>query len=726
MLNESVPHDQEQDKDRQAHDLGQPEPATVATVEGKANGRPSVVADPVQLEQTCKKLSIATPTRCNIFYATFLDLASQAQPVYGPGSPHYQGPPEANGAVLNAYGLPLTDPSGPVAHEQQAILDLIHLDVLGHYPADQSVDVYSRSRRQVYHIGSVTHLGYPTVVLITGDAGIERVHQGKEHIPNKTTMDEVRRAIGYFGGRVSLVDAQPVGLGIWNADGHVTLISGGRAAVLQNGKLEEVNIPRVGAQILDFSSPEAWTDFTRLQGYLELAQGSAWCRDVLQEVETLFKLFAWKGERCAAVATGVVLATWVQTLLPYRPEVVVAGPANSGKSTLFDTFLTGLYGKLAFYNDKPTEAGIRQRLTNKSLIILCDEFENDENRQRCLNLFRASTRGSEVYRGTSDQKGRRFIMRHLPWMAAIETGMSDEADRSRAIVLDMARITPEQQDKFRLPSMSDLADLGQRLLAVALRHYQRAVTLFEELKRQRFNGVHGRVVENYSVATAFHAAVEGLKLDQAKDWLKTVLQGSGQGEEGDVPLDEQMLLADILGSHLDVGHGQRRSVGEVLSHQTLYQDYCQELARHGVGLVPEKTHRQAGPKPTTLPQLPRLFFHPVTVKRYLLRGTRWEEKDIGQMLLRLEHAERDKTRLVGSEIRGVSLPRPRTQDEEEDGAKAAQKDEALAAAQGAPQGEDASSPSPEQGSGPEASEKEEVCVAGGEAPPWVKDELDIT
>jgi ABC-type uncharacterized transport system YnjBCD ATPase subunit len=63
------------------------------------------------------------------------------------------------------------------------------------------------------------------------------------------------------------------------------------------------------------------------------------------------------------VAACLAACSWVQTLWPWRPEVAVTGPSDSGKSTLFQ-FIKRFFGRLSEFFDKPTEAAIRQLVTH--------------------------------------------------------------------------------------------------------------------------------------------------------------------------------------------------------------------------------------------------------------------------------------------------------------------------------------------------------------------------
>jgi hypothetical protein len=574
----------------------------------------------------------------------------------GISHPTNGSPPAAPTGPTTSPTGPTTSPTGPIAVvsgpyiEQRAVLDLIKLEALGHYP-DGSIDIFSQERRQVNRIPKIARLAYPELVLFCGEVILNTVHAGTEIVSGRKTMEEVRNAIAFFGGLVSLVDANPVGQGVWLADDQITIISGGQAAVFDPvaNTLTQTFIPRVGRQILDFATTEEWCDFTELKNYLDLSLQPSECQAWLQEAIGLFSRWYWKHPIDATVATCLATATWIQTLLHWRPEITVAGSSNSGKTTFFDSLLTRLYGHMACQSDQPTEAALRQAIRNTSVAIIVDEFEKSEHRQRILNLFRSSSRGAIVRRGTADQHGKRFIIRHIPWFSAIESGLQDEADRNRFIILDMLRPPVTAQGKISLPAADRIQDLGLRLLAIALRHARTINDLFLFLKTQHFPGVNGRVVESYAIPAAVLAAVRQTDQPGALAILSSFLQGKEFARQG--LADEQALIRAIMESHFDQGT-RRRSIGEALSNESTFSECRKAIERHGVALI----CNQQGPRKWGLSSSHFLAFNITSIQRHLLKGTRWEDLDVGQILERLPGAHWKSCSIAARRVTCLCLP----------------------------------------------------------------------
>jgi hypothetical protein len=236
------------------------------------------------------------------------------------------------------------------------------------------------------------------------------VHDGKDQVEGKVTMEEVRRSIALLASDVDLAEVGTLGQGVWPAGAHapgkLVLVNGGEAGLYDpdRNELGTVTAPRLGGQtIIDFTATRPWADFAALRGLLEKAADLAWCRSVLEEAHAVFRLWNWKHPQDAWTTPLLVACTFVQTVWPWRPEVAVTGPSDCGKSTLLGV-LKALFGRLSFYSSKPTEAGIRQRVRNNACAIMVDEFENDGKRQAVLELFRTTSQGgAELVRAAAQR-----------------------------------------------------------------------------------------------------------------------------------------------------------------------------------------------------------------------------------------------------------------------------------------------------------------------------------
>lgn len=321
-------------------------------------------------------------------------------------------------------------------------------------------------------------------------------------------------------------------------------------------------------------------------------------------------------------------------------------------STIANT-LSLMFGGLNMYVQKPTEAGLRQHMGNTAKAVLIDEFENDSHRQKILEMLRTTSQGGDVIRGTSDQKGKAFRIKHIPWMMAIESGLTKAADRNRFIVLDLQSLSSRVRGKLRLPSEFKLKEMGVNLCAVALRYMDEAMSIFAHLKGvESFDGVHGRVIESFSVPASLYAAIKGDSGDGAVRRLGELLADRMSiGRQGGG--DETDLMKTILDSTFQAGSGLPPvSVSEVISDPDTYLSHHTTLESQGVAM----TEGRPGIRRPVLEGKKFIFMDLDKVKRYLLRGTPWWNMDCEQLLLRLKGASRQQRKMGSQRIWGIELP----------------------------------------------------------------------
>jgi hypothetical protein len=557
--------------------------------------------------------------------------------------------------TTGAGGLPTgAVPLSRQGRDADSLLDLVGIDVLGEYTSDKSkIDVYSRFCQKVVPIDSIDHFSYRKLIQMCGDAAFMHIHDGRDPVEGKHTMEEVRQAVAFRAGETDLSRVGMLGQGIWKTDTHFVIVNGGTAAIYDRKThvMARITNPRLGRHtIVDLSATESWVDFAVLNDLVAKASDPAWAMAALQEAATIFSNWNWKHPQDAWTTALLVASTFVQTTLAWRPEVAITGPSDCGKSTLMGV-LTSMFGKLNLYVQKPTEAGLRQHMSNTARAVLIDEFENDLHRQKILELLRVTSQGGTVIRGSSDQKGKTFQICHLPWMAAIESGLVKAADRNRFIILDLQAIPPRNRGKVTLPGELVLNDLGLKLCAVALRYSEEASRIFKDLKGTNFEGIHGRVVESFSVPASLRAAIGGCDKASAVRGLgelladRSSISRQGGGDEAD-------LMKTILDSTFHVGNGQAPvSVSVVISDTESYMRYSETLESQGIAM----TEGRPGVRRPVLEGKKYVFLDMEKVKRFLLKGTSWYPLDCEQLLLRLPGAKRAQRMLGRQRIWGLEL-----------------------------------------------------------------------
>jgi len=147
-----------------------------------------------------------------------------------------------------------------------------------------------------------------------------------------------------------------------------------------------------------------------------------------------------------------ILVGWM-TVAPFGGAVKwksygwLVGPTGAGKTHILSRIVNPLcadrYG--IFARGSSTPAGIRNKLSNNSILTVIDEMESDvktiaDKIDEILRIFRegSSDSGAVTLHGTSDGEGREWIVQSMALFASIGASMNHGADKNRftQIVLD--------------------------------------------------------------------------------------------------------------------------------------------------------------------------------------------------------------------------------------------------------------------------------------------------
>lgn len=554
-------------------------------------------------------------------------------------------------------GQPAPGQPAPVdiLSEDRKICEELGFDVLGE-TADGGIKIFSR------HFGKTTILQRIVFQQITdllqkiGPVIREKVHPGKDDIPGMYRLQRVQEAIALLGGSEAAGEEKELGQGAWRAKDDLIVLVNPKVSAAWNGRaLDPIRTPRLGDLTInmDLAANLKWFDHEKLSGYLARAADPKWSEDTIAEVADIFRKWNWRAttmDAAAELVAGLILCTFVESVWTWRPLVAITAESDSGKSLFFET-LASIFGPIALLNAKSTEAGIRQSVGQHAKAILCDEFESDSHREKILEFFRTASRGSQTLRGTSSQQAQRYGLKHIPWCAAVGIKLDRAPDRNRFIFLEFQPVPKERRGKVDLPTEAELTDLGQRLLAIAVRHVVAADKLAVKLRNTQIEGVHGRVVESYSTPAAMLATAIGLDEEHAANLIRTLVAKTEQ-DQGSATKDQTELLGDILSSEIFLDRGARATVAQVLISPDSYLGGWDALERSGIRPIGKVgTDAFAHELYRT-----HLFVAPGAMRRYLLKGTRWALEPLDQILLRLEGAERGQHQVGGHRPRGVVIP----------------------------------------------------------------------
>ncbi len=530
------------------------------------------------------------------------------------------------------------------------ITSALQIDVLGTH-SDGAIEVYSMFLRRTVVVRGHDRLRYPEMLRLFGTPARKVVTVANEDVVGMHSVSDVRNALGHLASIRVISDETKRGFGCWpngSAD-SVVLVNLGEGLHFSAAGVERIEHPRYDNMLLDFSSSQKpWYDYENLVDLLRQAESIEWRQGVADDLADLFRRWRWGGKTDVLIVTGLIFSTWIQTLWPWRPRIDMLGATNSGK-TLFCEALMGLFHNMTISTYDTTAAGLRQEMRKSAMVVLIDEVDTKNRKEaqkqrEILKMLRSASRssGARAIRGTPGGEATSFTLHHLCWLAGISLPYEDQADRNRALILNLLPAAPEMQNKLRLPPVGDLNRLGQRSLAAALSVAQEARQRAIDLKDTRIEGADPRQVESYAVPAGMLSAVSGMNSEEAVGLLRQMLDDACNSDEA-IEADEAVLMKCILGASVQLGP-HRMTVGQVIEHlgtagPANRQEWLDALAGTGIRI-------DGGARPTIM-----LQYQQVSSK--LLRGSRWEGQEISQYLRRIEGAEPTRQRVGGVHGRGI-------------------------------------------------------------------------
>lgn len=556
-------------------------------------------------------------------------------------------------------------PTDAAIIEEKRVVDAIQIDVLGKLGENGAL-IFSKFHKRTERIHDVSKLTFPHLLEVGGPPVKARVMKGmKDDLPGMYSLEDVKESIALLAGYRPIGETMGLGAGCWQGmneagdhDDSIVLVGAREAAeITAAGEMTRITYPRCRGHLLEFDTGDiGWYDFCSLQdAYNAMRANPDLAKITKNDLINLWSKWRWKFPQVSPIVmAGLCLATWVQTLWDWRPQIAMLGPSQAGK-TIACNALAGMFGPLCKKSSGSTAAGIRQTIKTSAKVILCDEFEYSKYRQEILEMLRAAGRGDAIFRGTTGQQAKAFSLRHMVWVAAIEVGLTREADKNRFVMLELDRPQKEKRGKLILPTTAELQDLGMRSLAAALIHIGRAKEIAAGLKDTRVEGVDGRIVESYAVPTAILAAIEGFDIAASRELLVDMLTQLRIGESGEAR-DESALMDAILHAHIFV-HRESWAVSQVIESVVEKKDgwrtCAAALEKNGLKVDIFGDGKKV---PADRVNEPCLVIAPKEVARHILKGTHWADQSIDQILTRVEGAIEDRKRVAGHRVNCVMLP----------------------------------------------------------------------
>ena len=531
----------------------------------------------------------------------------------------------------------------------QSMLKQMGIEVIGELEDasryNNRIYIFSQELGKRSEIPQISKITRADLIQKVGPHIREYVKHGNDDVaPGKVHLWQVKEAIAAIASTTPLKVEQTIGPGCWEVDGKIYLVGNRDVAIWDGDSLQlSKSIHSIGGKLVEHSH-ESWYSFKQLNEFVKESDSQEWCTSAIEESNALFRKWGnWKHYRNAEITTALVAVSWLQTVWKWRPVVAVTGPSNCGKSTLLAECLPPMFGALSLdFECRVTEAAVRNLLQCSAMILILDEFEKTKDRDRIVQeIFRTTTRGGRSGRGTADQRGKIFGLRHIPWTGAIKIKMDDAADRSRYVILEMESVPVGQASSLCLPSTQELHRLGLKLLAVSLRHWKRIIALQQWLKQQPIEGYYQRIVESYGLIAGLFGAVYGLDEQGTMEVLLDYLKHRDFADQSEFQFQE--FFRGMVTQEVMLPRGERAIVAELLRSPLNGSDFEAAKVLERIGI---KRLRKAGGT--------ELFFSHELIAKNLMRGDT-QGSDVRQVFKHCSDAIESKQRISQHNARGFRM-----------------------------------------------------------------------
>ncbi len=307
----------------------------------------------------------------------------------------------------------------------------------------------------------------------------------------------------------------------------------------------------------------------------------------------LCKRFTWERGLYAELLAGWMVIAPLCGVMPWRPHILVTGPAGSGKSTVSDSVIRPVVGPAAICcMGNTTEAGLRGEAGSDARPVLFDEAESggesSKRMQAVLELARQSSSdiGYSILKGSQSGKSVKYQPRMCFCFSSIGAAATQQADTDRITVLSLKKDQrPDHVDRYEkikksiaeLPTpeyCQALRSRGYSLIPVILDNYRTFSRLLAiRFSSQRTGDQYGSILAgSYSLRSRNVVDdVTAQAFIDSLDWGESIQDSSSH--------DEIQCLRVILQHQIRVDNNQSITVGELLETSILQSNQHCEAAR---------------------------------------------------------------------------------------------------------------------------------------------------
>lgn len=500
--------------------------------------------------------------------------------------------------------------------------------------------VFQANDIQKIHIVNIKDLTMEKFVQIGGQEVKERVvrtideasQDGKVHLYDlrKQYILQARTtqlgALRWFGQGINALDS-----------GRLLIVNGNESYIWDGKRIESYSSSLLERRLISRKAYARWIDMDRLGKRLS-EMSLLEMRKVQEELMTWIRQWHFAGRFDHELIVGFLLASIVQNLWTWRPQLWVTGPQGSGKTMLLN-FIEEIGGHLArrFEGASTSEPGFRQGIGDDMVIGMIDEFEKSPARDQIISYLRTAGRGGVIYKGSASQQDpREYFLKHMIMVASIETGLVRAAERTRYITVETVK-DPERKPVF--PQVREMERLRIDVFAAAIWASIKCRDLVADMAR--IKGFDGRLVESYAVPYSMHSVTDEDPARSLTDYVSVTLNQEDLAA-GDIQEDEDRLLDDILSSTIrvaadDLGSTVYTDRSIMWCLQSASTFHREDAAACGVWALADGA----------------LFLATDIIKRKLLRDTPWKDLNITGILRRLQGAERHRVKRNSKFYKGI-------------------------------------------------------------------------
>lgn len=173
----------------------------------------------------------------------------------------------------------------------------------------------------------------------------------------------------------------------------------------------------------------------------------------------------WVDHFAPKLLLGWIAESFVGGALDWRGVIWINGDAGTGKSSITEKMLSGLFGDGILTSANYTEAAVRQVVGAKHLPVALDELEAGANYQKqtaLIELARAAASGSKAFRGGQDHNATEFELKSCFAFSSINLPPMKPQDRQRIAILNLNKLKNTKEPDMSVNRLKKVGSIIQR------------------------------------------------------------------------------------------------------------------------------------------------------------------------------------------------------------------------------------------------------------------------